>query len=301
MRRRGNVLLAGVFVFMMMTGWSSLGWADTLVSCVGKGDGPALQAALTTGGRVRVEGLCDVASGLTAPTARTVLTGPASITLQGGPLTITGSTVTIEDVLLWTPGIGVIAGPGTRIARSQINSRSHGVVAAGGAGLWLQSVHLNGTPNAGSVGIILGWNVAGGLPGWDSAWISDTIIEEHDGGLRLGGPSASVCNVWLSGLVIDRVKWIGLHVEPWGTGMVCNVQGVNLWMAGRNDQGLAPILLNATRTTRPVATLLLSQGYFSGFQRRTLWVVGRVENVVTSALVWGGPGVSGSLHQAPNR
>lgn len=261
--------------------------AETFIRCQSTRDGPAIQAALNAGGAIRLEGTCGVATGLTAPLAKTLLMGPASLVL-GGPLTITGTTVTIQDLVLWTPGIGVVAGSGTRIERAQINSGGHGLVASGGSGLWLRSVHFNGTPGANTSAVLLGWNVTGGAPGWDSAWVTDTLIEAHDTGVRLGGPDGATCNIWLSGLVIDRVKWIGLHVEPWGRGFVCNVQAVNLWMGGRAPEGLAPILLNATQTqmSDSVRNFLISQGYFSHFTQRFVWVAGNVSGVVTSALVW---------------
>lgn len=209
------------------------------VNCGTADDTIPIQAALDQGGLVQLTGICVV----------------------NQPVQIRRDSTWLEGGVLWGPGVQIQrvrraglrnielrgASVGIQITESilitvdnvYVDSTDHGLRADSVAGLWVRGSHFNGRSVPGSYGLLIGASPQG----FEAVWVTDTLVETHYGGVRLGG-SGNVRNIWLTNLVMDRV-FVGLMVAPWATASVENVRVTNCWVSDAEY----PIYLSQVETT----------------------------------------------------
>jgi hypothetical protein len=255
------------------------------ITCTGTNDRDAVQNALDAGGVVALKGICAIGTATLSMRSNTTLTGPATIVFDGGGAAVhfvDTNTTNVRDLTITSQNGGGFFFQNaalTRISGVKVNALGGDAFSlASGAGLWVRDVHINGRPGRGTRGFVLAGT-------WDSIWISDTLIEEQDSGIRIGGASGAIGNVWLSNVVMDRLgaTGVGLHVEPNGSGAVSNVQATGLWTAGGHA-----MLLNSSQTTAPVANIILTNWRASESPNQ-IWTAGPIINLSTSQILFVSP------------
>lgn len=227
--------------------WATSAWACNVSD---------LQAELDKGGRVEISGTCNVNDTLRI-TQPTTLDGPGVIVSKAPiAISIEARNVTLRNLIIWNDGVGVNVNGGRVFLRDlQINTGSDGIRLTKGAGAWMSGLHFNGTPGHRSYAIK--------ILQWDTAYVSDTLSEQHDGGFRIGGQDV-VGNIYLSSVVLDRLGLIGMLIEPNG-GHVANIQASNLWMSGP-----APYSMILNATDGPISNTQIVNGRFTSLENRIL-------------------------------
>mgnify|MGYP001563279452 CR=1 FL=1 len=192
--------------------------------CGGLDDGPAIQAALDAGGTTSLSGSCVTTTPLVIRRDATLLTG--GVIQTPGIQIRNARRVGLRDVEIRGATVGIQIDDSILITVDNVyvDSTDHGLRANSVAGLWVRGSHFNGHGQPGSYGLIIGAS----SQGFEAAWITDTLVETHYGGVRLGG-SGNVRNLWLTNLTLDRV-FVGLMVAPWATASVENVRVSNCWV-----------------------------------------------------------------------
>ena len=265
-------LILAVFLYI-----SVAAQAGQSIVCNGQADWSVIQGALDAGGRIEIADVCVVHETLFAEVEQTSLEGPGRIISSADPaIMVTGRNITFERFRLDAPGVGVeFRGSGRTFLRDlQINSGDDGLLLITGAGLWASGLHFNGVPGNADYAVR--------IIEWDTAFFTDILSEEHDGGFRIGN-RFDVANLWLSNIVLDRLRIIGIFIEPVTPGHVANVQMVNIWAHG-NSVAMAPVLLNAQEGA--VYNIEIVNGLFHEFNRQEIWVFGPVQNVRAVNLIF---------------
>ena len=201
----------------------------------------------------------------------TSLEGPGEITSSANPaIEISGRNITLERFQLDGPGVGIefVGSLRSFLRDLQINSGGDGLRLTSGAGLWASGLHFNGTPGNATYAVK--------IFAWDTAFFSDILSEEHDGGFRIGSGSA-VGNLMLAGIFLDRLNTVGILVEPSEGGIVTSLQVVNLWAHGGEDIAIVPMLLNGQEGI--VSDIEIINGRFAAFDRPFIWIAGLVQKV----------------------
>ena len=269
-------------IFLMIVSLSCIASGSvgaTEVVCTGLGDEVPIQAALDAGGAVTIQGPCTISSSLFMRNS-TTLRGPGEITYLGTGQAIhlvDTNDVRVQDVTISSPlGGGFLFNNAllTRVSGVKVNALGgHGFILQQGAGLWARDLHINGTPNTGTRAFLLNGT-------WDSLWVSQTLFEQHDTGLRIGGSSGAIGNLFLTNVVMDRLAsgGVGLHIEPDGTGQVDNVQAMGIWSSGGHA-----MLFNSTQTSGTVGTIMLTN-WRASESPNGVWTSGTIDNLDTSQM-----------------
>lgn len=234
------------------------------VICTGGDDTEQINSAIQLHSKINLSGACVTSYPILVGSEK-LITGPARINSAASPaILITGHDVTFRDLIITGAGDGVLLDGAVkvRLESVQINTLSGtGVHAANGAGLWLSNAHFNGAQGYRSIGVRFG--------NWDSAWLRDVLIEEHDTGVRFGTGTGTTANIFLNGVVVDRAI-VAFIVEPDGNASAQNIIVSNSWGAG-SANGLVPISVSGGSTTGYVGSIIFDACYFSGFKYGEIW------------------------------
>lgn len=234
------------------------------VVCTGGDDTAAINAAIQAHSSVNLSGSCVTSSPLNIGSDK-LITGPAKVYATAQPaILITGQAVTLRDLVINGSGAGIVleGAVKVRLESMQINTLSgNSIHAANGAGLWASNVHINGAQGKSTIGIKVGT--------WDSLWLRDVLIEEHDTGVRLGTGTGTAANIFINGVVVDRAV-VAFNIEPDGMASVQNVLVSNSWGAG-SATGLVPVSISGGSTTGYVGSIIFNSCYFSGFKYGEIW------------------------------
>lgn len=234
------------------------------VACGGVDDTDQIQSAIDMYPEIDISGTC-VTTGPIVIGSDKLITGIAKIYATANPaIIITGQAVTLRDLIITGSGNGISLDYAYKIRLEdiQINTLAgSGILANNGAGLWVSNVHFNGTQGGGTYGINFG--------NWDSAWLRDTLVEEHDTGVRFGTSDGTTANIFVNGVVVDR-SVIAFNIEPDGGASVQNILVSNSWGAG-SANGLVPVSVSGGSTSGYVGSVIFSSSYFSDFRYKDIW------------------------------
>ena len=256
--------MQGLLILFMLLLAPAVTWAAD-VPCSGTDDTAAVQAALDDGGRVRILGTC--------LTTQPIVIGRDATWLEGGVLWTPGVQIRnvrragLRDLEIrgTTVGIHILQSILITVENVYVDSLSHGLRADSTAGLWVRGSHFNGHSIPGSYGVILGASPEG----FEAVWITDTLVETHYGGMRIGG-SGNVRNIWLTNFTADRV-FVGLMVAPWATASVSNLRISNCWVS----DAAYPIYLSQVETS----------GRLDGIDVRGCTFVDTARDITTAGVV----------------
>lgn len=175
----------------------------------------------------------------------------------------------------------------TRISDSRLDnistSTAEGLLIYGEAGLWLTRVHFNGTQGQNTKGIYFF-----STEGFDTAYLHDVLIEEHDVGIRAGSTSGSVANVFATNLVIDRARNGGIHLETAG-GTVQQWLISNFFISGVTSAGTGSGIYLADGGGE-CRRITIRGGYFQDIRQHGIRVDADVVDLVITdnhLLTWG--------------
>lgn len=241
---------------------------STTITCAGIDDTAAVQAAVSAGGVVVLEG---PSCKLTAPllmgaVQNTGILAACDIVSTANPIVrMHGSRLAIQGygvpVSMWGPGVGIdfISGGGLVLDLLSINTGGNGIWLKSGAGAYITRVNLNGGQGNGSYPLR--------VETWDTLRASIFTSEEHDGGIRM----ANCSNIQLTDIILDRLGQqygVGLQIEA--TGQVSNVQTLNFWMSA----GQHPIVLAGYPGV--ITNVMMENTYATGFAHHNVEIYGNV-------------------------
>lgn len=180
---------------------------------------------------------------------------------------VSGQDVRMEGFEIWNEHGKAIRCDGATKFRArdmQINTIDDGIVFERGAGAWLTGLHFNGFAPHLSRAIRFGQ--------WDTAFLTDILIEEHGCGMRFGW-GGKTSNIHGNGLTIDRAR-VGLQIEANG-GSIENLLFGRIWTAGMGSgAAVCPVLVDATSGS--INTVRISGLYATDYPNKQILTNGTV-------------------------
>jgi hypothetical protein len=180
---------------------------------------------------------------------------------------VSGQDVRMEGFEIWNEhgrGVRLDGASKFRARDMQINTLHDGIVPERGAGLWLSGLHFNGFTPHNNRALCFGQ--------WDTAFLTDLLIEEHGCGMRFGW-GGKTSNIHGNGLTIDRAR-VGIQVEANG-GSIENLLFGTIWTAGMGgNAGFCPVLVDAS--SGPINTVRIVGLYATDYQHKQILTNGTV-------------------------
>lgn len=258
-----------------------------IVTCTGNNDDAAVQGALASYNRIRLEGpSCHLAQMLTIGSHQLVERGcPIVSTVDAGvpAILMVGESPTFRDDdggwPLSAPGKGIQCGVGAQPClrpkvQGNINCGGPGIILAyGGYGQIDVLMGCTNPTNPGAYALV--------VYSWDSLRASRLFAEEFYHGVRLNGTQFNgvdkgVWNLFFDSIVLDRLhpqNGIAFWCEPTNQQGAGLVQIANFWA----QKGARPIFMNAA--SGPCRPVQIANALWLGFQNQSHWLANGVAAV----------------------
>ncbi len=217
-------------------------------------------AALAPNTTIEISGVVTLPAPIDLTHNNVRLVGAGTLVSEPGcpeAIIMRGRRQTVEGLTIWNEhgrGIRAENAGGIYVTRCQINTKGDGLWAKNGAGLWVAGTHFNALGAPYTRAILIGQ--------WDTAFITDTLSEEHHNGLRLGWQGESA-NVLVPSMTVDRSK-VAFQLEPLA-GKIVNFRAGTLWAAGQNG-GICPVIADESSGT--ITNCSITDLYATDFQHK---------------------------------
>lgn len=158
------------------------------------------------------------------------------------------------------------------IDECRLASSWDGIVFNNCAGVWIRGCHMNGSTTK-SRGMIFSGAV-------DTIYISDVLMECYFTGVRMGGGSEIIWDIFFDGLTVDRYRGLGIHIETAGSAMVRNIWFTKCFFNPDSTNYEAyGILINKQSDTSLIWNVSINDCLWSGVRKNWVWIVGKVKDI----------------------